>query len=314
MRQATRPAGEIMSELIRLANVTMHDQTEYLEAFRALGYEVDPRPLLRVCAGADDAAIAACEAIEAAEAQGAEGVLLGGRTDMCIYAALIAASADLGLFIAETARLRDADGNFQFNLVGVTPIDLGKYGLGVGQAEYCPAYPYVLYATGRECPWPLGDVYVTSPEERRLGYPERLRVNGARCFYVQPGTSEDMQVHMALCQEEGAQWPPPLSPVRRVTQGIRAALDPSLRLRAVNNRGIRALFRPEGDSATYEATIRGIELDLGWEDEEGAGGVTGWWLGYSYPGGREDGMFVNGDIDGPDWADVADVVTKVAEL
>lgn len=314
MRQATRPAGEIMSELIRLANVTMHDQSEYTDAFKALGYVVNPEPLLRVCAGADDAVLAACEALEAAEAQGAEGILLGGRTDMCIYAATIAVRAKLRIYIAETERLRDENDCFKFNLKGVTAVDLFRYGLGAGTAEYYPAYPYVLYATGRECPWPLGDVYVTSPEERRLGYPERLRVNGAKGFYVQPGTSEDMQVHIALCQEEGAQWPPPLSPVQRATQGIRAALDPSLRLQAVNNRGIRALFRPEGDSATYEATIRGIELDLGWEDEEGAGGVTGWRLGYSYPDGREDGMFVNGDIDGPDWADVADVVTKVAEL
>lgn len=77
---------------------------------------------------------------------------------------------------------------------------------------------------------------------------------------------------------------------------------------------IRALFRPEGDSATYEATIRGIEFDLGWEDEEGAGGVTDWWLGYSYPDGREDGEFVDGDVDEPDWANVARVVTKVAGL
>lgn len=113
-----------MKRIIKLANLTMHDQTEYLDAFMALGYKVDPKPLLRACAGAEDAKAAACEALRTAQAQGAEGILLGGRTDMCVYAAILAVTGGFKVYVAETERLRDADGNFAFNLRGVTPVEL----------------------------------------------------------------------------------------------------------------------------------------------------------------------------------------------
>ncbi|MEA4884231.1 MAG: hypothetical protein VB144_11370 [Clostridia bacterium] len=110
--------------MIRLANLTMHDQTEYLEAYRGLGYEVNPKPLLREVSGAEDAKAAACEALKAAEAQGASGILLGGRTDMCIYAAVLATIGGFRVFVAETERVRDENDRFVFRLVGVTPVEL----------------------------------------------------------------------------------------------------------------------------------------------------------------------------------------------
>lgn len=109
---------------MRLANVTMHGQAQYLEAFKALGYVVNPEPLLRVCAGAEDAKAAACEALKAAEAQGAQGILLGGRTDVVIYAAILAAIGNFKVFVAETERVRDENDKFVFNLKGVTPVEL----------------------------------------------------------------------------------------------------------------------------------------------------------------------------------------------
>ena len=109
---------------IRLANLTMHPQDDYLDAFRALGYDVDPRPLLRTCAGAEDAKAAACEALKAAAAQDAEGILLGGRTDMCVYTAILAVMGGFRVFVAETERIRDANDAFVFNLKGVTQVDI----------------------------------------------------------------------------------------------------------------------------------------------------------------------------------------------
>lgn len=109
---------------MKLANVTMHDQSQYLDGFRELGFEVDPRPLLRAVSGTDDAKAAACDAINAAKDQGAQGILLGGRTDVVIYAAALAGANGLDVFIAETERIRDADDRFIFNLRGVTRVDL----------------------------------------------------------------------------------------------------------------------------------------------------------------------------------------------
>jgi len=115
-----------MKRRVRLANCTMHPQNDYLDAFRALGYDVDPRPLLRTCAGAEDAKAAACEALKAAAAQDAEGILLGGRTDMCVYAAMLAVMGGFKVFVAETERIRDANDAFVFNLKGVTQVDIAE--------------------------------------------------------------------------------------------------------------------------------------------------------------------------------------------
>jgi len=133
---------------MRLANVTMHPQDDYLDAFKALGYVVNPEPLLRVCAGAEDAKAAAVEALKAAEAQGAQGILLGGRTDVVIYAAILAAIGNFKVFVAETERIRDANDAFVFNLAGVTPVELNVImerdeqclGVGVRGVPYAPAH------------------------------------------------------------------------------------------------------------------------------------------------------------------------------
>lgn len=109
---------------MKLANVTMHDQTQYIEQFRQLGYEIDPRPLLKEVSGAQEAYQTAKEAIQEAIDMGAEGILLGGRTDLCIYAAILAAQAGLRVLIAETKRIRDENDRFVFVLAGVTPVYL----------------------------------------------------------------------------------------------------------------------------------------------------------------------------------------------
>ena len=114
---------------MKLANCTMHDQTPYLDRFKWLGYKVNPVPLLREVSGGEDALKTAQVVVQLALKQGADGILLGGRTDLCIYIGLMAVEAGLKVFVAETRRVRYIDkyghDYFKFNLHGVTPVLLG---------------------------------------------------------------------------------------------------------------------------------------------------------------------------------------------
>lgn len=92
--------------------------------------------MLKDVNGADEAIGAASCAIKAAKEMGVEGVLVGGRTDVCIYAAIMAAESGLKVYQAETKRIRTEDDKFIFNLAGVTRIKLdcffdGYFGPGV---------------------------------------------------------------------------------------------------------------------------------------------------------------------------------------
>jgi hypothetical protein len=116
--------------MIRLANATMHDQSQFLDDFRSFGFEVEPTPRLRQVSGAREACELAREVIEQAKKEGYEGLLLGGRTDVMIYLAIQAPAWGLSLYVAETERIRDASDRFVFELKGVTkvyvshPVDL----------------------------------------------------------------------------------------------------------------------------------------------------------------------------------------------
>ncbi len=106
--------------MIKLFNATMHDETPYLDAFKTLGYDVDPEPRLSAVDGPAEAYAMAKRAVAAAK--GYDGMLIGGRTDVMIYIAILAPIEGLGLYIAETKRTRDANDRFVFHLAGVTPI------------------------------------------------------------------------------------------------------------------------------------------------------------------------------------------------
>ena len=109
---------------MKLLNATMHDQSAHLEAFAALGLEVEATPSLRVHTSPPGAYELASEVTTAASREGFDGLLIGGRTDVMIYIALSVAWSKLKLFIAETERIRDENDRFVFNLVGVTPVCL----------------------------------------------------------------------------------------------------------------------------------------------------------------------------------------------
>ena len=74
--------------MIRLANATLHDQSQYLDAFRNFGFEVEATPRLRPVSGAKEAYELACEMVQQARREGFQGLLLGGRTDLMIYIAI----------------------------------------------------------------------------------------------------------------------------------------------------------------------------------------------------------------------------------
>jgi len=108
--------------MIKLANATMHDQSQFLDDFKRFGFDVEPTPRLRPVSGAKEAYELARETVEQVKKEGYNGLLLGGRTDLMIYIAIQAPAWGLDLYQAETERIRDANDRFVFNLSGVTKI------------------------------------------------------------------------------------------------------------------------------------------------------------------------------------------------
>lgn len=119
-------------ELVKLANGTMHNQESFIDKFRELGYEIIPEPLLReVPQGDTDAAVAlAMDVVRQARNLSATDILIGGRSDLAIYIALIAANDGMGVCVADTRRTRDENDRFIFNLEAVVelPLYTGRQG------------------------------------------------------------------------------------------------------------------------------------------------------------------------------------------
>jgi hypothetical protein len=121
-------------KMIRLANATMHDQTQFINDFQNFGFDVESSPRLRQVTGAWEAYKLAREVVERVKKEGFDGLLLGGRTDVMIYIAILAPIHGLDLYIAETERIRDTNDRFMFNLVGVTKVYLSHPADLVGAA------------------------------------------------------------------------------------------------------------------------------------------------------------------------------------
>lgn len=108
--------------MIKLANATMHDQSQFLDAFKNFGFEVETTPRLREVSGTWEACNLARETVEQAKKEGFDGLLIGGRTDIMIYIAIQAPAYGLELYQAETKRERDENDRFIFNLTDVSKI------------------------------------------------------------------------------------------------------------------------------------------------------------------------------------------------
>lgn len=113
---------------LRLANCTRHNQTPYLEQFRYWGFEVHPEPLLEVVTDPQQARLVAMNAVRRALEQEPrpDGILLGGRTDLCCYAALFAVPLDLSVWTVDVDALRMGMG---FPLVNLWLSPAGPYQL-----------------------------------------------------------------------------------------------------------------------------------------------------------------------------------------
>ena len=108
--------------MIKLANATMHNQADFRDDFKKLGFDVEAAPRLRQVTGAEEAYQLACEVVQQVKKEGFDGLLIGGRTDVMIYIAIEAPIRGLDLYIAETVRERDANDRFVFNVAGVTKV------------------------------------------------------------------------------------------------------------------------------------------------------------------------------------------------
>lgn len=129
--------------MLKLANCTMHDQTQYIDQFKSFGFDIDPKPLLTEVFGSEETIETAKQVISTVKGGNlidgkpalVDGILIGGRTDLCVYLALYAAVFHIKVYVAETKRIR-TDDKFVFNLCGVTPVLLtsftdGYFGPGV---------------------------------------------------------------------------------------------------------------------------------------------------------------------------------------
>jgi hypothetical protein len=126
--------NEEVEKMIKLANATMHDQNAFRDDFKKLGFDVESTPRLRQVAGAKEAYALAHEVVERAKKEGFDGLLIGGRTDVMIYIAILAPIHGLDLYQAETVRVRDEHDRFVFNLAGVTKVYLSHPADLVGAA------------------------------------------------------------------------------------------------------------------------------------------------------------------------------------
>lgn len=120
--------------MIRLLNATMHDQSNFFDDYRKLGFDVEAAPRLRQVTGAKEAYELACEVVQQARKEGFDGLLIGGRTDVMIYIAIEAPIHGLDLYIAETERIRDENDRFIFNLAGLTKVYVSHPAILAGAA------------------------------------------------------------------------------------------------------------------------------------------------------------------------------------
>lgn len=66
-------------------------------------------------------------------------------------------------------------------------------------------------------------------------------------------------------------------------------------------------FEDTGHDNLFEACINGTTYTLGWDRQDPQN--TGWYLSWR-KGDSEDGAQIDGDIDNPNWQQVADFINR----
>lgn len=109
--------------LLRLLNVTAHDQSSYKEQLRECGVEVVANCSFDVDASHNDVMVR-----EIADdtirnfADDVDGILVGGLTSSMFYCILSALDINLRVFEIVTERIRDKNNRFVFNFKGIREI------------------------------------------------------------------------------------------------------------------------------------------------------------------------------------------------
>jgi len=110
--------------MIKLANFTLHQQTQYIEKWREFGFEIDPTPrapLIEFEKGewTEQRILDAVKrALTEIKNQGFEAIMIGGLSNCMAYAWYLAHQLGLRVVMSKTPRLRTPDGKFIFVLAG----------------------------------------------------------------------------------------------------------------------------------------------------------------------------------------------------
>lgn len=109
-----------------LANLSHHAQTNHKELFARYGFEVDPYPLLQHTQPGEDTLAAARAAVQEALLLKPDGVFVAGRTDLAVYASLLAAQSGLRVYVPTLRESpgRPLLGRFERDFVGLTELRL----------------------------------------------------------------------------------------------------------------------------------------------------------------------------------------------
>jgi len=110
--------------MIKLANFTLHDQTQYIERWREFGFEIDPTPRSPLIEfekeeWTEEKILEAVKRVlTAIKQEGFEAIMIGGLSNCMAYAWYLAHQMGLRVVMSKTPRLRTPDGKFIFVLMG----------------------------------------------------------------------------------------------------------------------------------------------------------------------------------------------------
>lgn len=110
--------------MVRLANFTLHDQTEYIEKWRECGFEVDPVPRAPFVEfekpeWTEERILQETQkALAQIKNEGFEAVMIGGLSNVMAYAWFIASRLGLRVVMSKTPRIRGPNGKPMFVFSG----------------------------------------------------------------------------------------------------------------------------------------------------------------------------------------------------
>ena len=108
----------------KLANFTLHDQTQYIEIWKDFGFEIDPvsrAPLIEYekAEWTEEKILSETyKRLDIIASERFDAIMIGGLSNVMAYAWLYAQILGLEVIMSKTPRLRTPDGKFIFKLEG----------------------------------------------------------------------------------------------------------------------------------------------------------------------------------------------------